>query len=114
MISLYDLLQAGNGQLYGQPVSQIFTGLCMGPQPTGPNQLFVATVTPQGDTHRYIERAIQNGVTGVLCSRVPDCDTSSVTVIIVRDTQSSLLSWAKFILKRYQPTLIGVAGSAGK
>lgn len=114
MISLYDLLQAGNGQLYGQPVAQIFTGICLGPQPTDKNQLFVATVSPNGDTHRYIERAIQNGVTGVLCNRVPDCDTSAVTVIIVRDTQNALMSWAKFILKRYQPDIIAIGGSAGK
>jgi Alr-MurF fusion protein len=114
MISLYDLLQAGNGQLYGQPVAQIFTGICLGPQPTERNQLFVATVSPLGDTHRFIERAIQNGVTGVLCSRVPDCDTSQVTVIIVRDTQNALMAWAKFILKRYQPEVIAIAGSAGK
>ena len=114
MISLYDLLQAGNGQLYGQPVAQIFTGICLGPQPADKNQLFVATVTPNGDTHRFIERAIANGVTGVLCSRVPDCDTSAVTVIIVRDTQNALMAWAKFILKRYQPEIIAVGGSSGK
>lgn len=114
MISLYDLLQAGNGQLYGQPVAQIFTGLCLTPQPTERNQLFVATVTPHGDTHRFIERAIQNGATGVLCSRVPDCDTSQVTVVIVRDTQNALMAWAKFILKRYQPDIIAIAGSSGK
>lgn len=114
MISLYDLLQAGNGQLYGQPVAQIFTGICLGPQPTDKNQLFVATVTQHGDTHRFIERAIQNGVTGVLCNRVPDCDTSSVTVIIVRDTQNALMAWAKFILKRYQPDVIAIGGSSGK
>jgi len=114
MISLYDLLQAGNGQLYGQPVAQIFTGICLGPQPADKNQLFVATVTPNGDTHRFIERAISNGVTGVLCSRVPDCDTSAVTVIIVRDTQNALMAWAKFILKRYQPDIVAIGGSSGK
>lgn len=114
MISLYDLLQAGNGQLYGQPVSQIFTGITLNPEPTSQNQLFAAMATPFGDTHRYIERAIANGVTGVICSRVPDVDTSGITVIIVRDTLTALLAWSRHILARYQPQVITVAGSSGK
>lgn len=114
MISLYDLLQAGNGQLYGQPVSQIFTGITLSPEPTSQNQLFAAMATPFGDTHRYIERAIANGVTGIICARVPDTDTSGVTVIIVRDTLTALLSWSRHILTRYQPQVITIAGSSGK
>lgn len=114
MISLYDLLQAGNGQLYGQPVSQIFTGITLNPEPTSQNQLFAAMATPFGDTHRYIERAIAHGVTGVICSRVPDVDTSGITVIIVRDTLTALLAWSRHILTRYQPQVIEVAGSSGK
>jgi alanine racemase len=114
MISLYDLLQAGNGQLYGQPVSQIFTGITLNPEPTSQNQLFAAMTTPFGDTHRYIERAIANGVTGVICSRVPDVDTSGITVIIVRDTLTALLAWSRHILTRYLPQVIAVSGSSGK
>jgi len=114
MISLYDLLQAGNGQLYGQPVSQIFTGITLNPEPTSQNQLFAAMTTPFGDTHRYIERAIASGVTGVLCSRVPDVDTSGITVIIVRDTLTALLAWSQHILTRYMPQVIAVGGSSGK
>ncbi|MCU0465748.1 MAG: Mur ligase family protein, partial [Anaerolineae bacterium] len=114
MISLYDLLQAGNGQLYGQPVSQIFTGITLSPEPTGQNQLFAALNTPFGDTHRYIERAIANGATGILCSRPPDFDTSEVTVIIVRDTLTALLAWSQHIVERYAPQVIAVGGSSGK
>jgi alanine racemase len=114
MISLYDLLQAGNGQLYGQPVSQIFTGITLSPEPTTRNQLFAALVTPYGDTHRYIEQAIANGATGILCSRVPEVDTSDVTVIIVRDTLNALIAWARHILERYDPQVVLVAGSSGK
>ncbi len=114
MISLYDLLQAGNGQLYGQPVAQIFTGITFSPEPTSQNQLFAALITPYGDTHRYIEQAIANGVAGVICSRVPDFDTSEVTVIIVRDTLTALLAWSRHILARYNPSVVMVGGSSGK
>jgi hypothetical protein len=75
MINLNDILKAANGQLFGEQAANLFTDFCLDPQQAGPNKLFVALRTDKGDTHQYIEEAIKNGVSGVLCVEPPTCDT---------------------------------------
>lgn len=114
MISLYDLLESANGQLFGEPAAQIFTEFCLDAQEARESQIFVARRTDQGDTHQYIEEAIQRGVSGVLCTHPPECDTTNVSVIMVRNPDGALMSWAHFILGKMGTRVIAVAGSSGK
>jgi alanine racemase len=114
MISLYDILKAASGQLFGEPVAQIFTDFCLDPQQAREGLLYVALRSPRGDTHQYIEEAIQNGASGVLCMGPPECDTSGVSVLMVRDTVDALLSWSHFVLGKTGVKTIAVAGSTGK
>ncbi|MGB1288589.1 MAG: Mur ligase family protein, partial [Aggregatilineales bacterium] len=114
MISLYDLLRAATGQLFGEPGAQIFADFCLDPHQAGESLMYVTRHTEQGDTHHYIEEAIRNGVSGVLCTRPPDCDTDGVTVIMVPDTVDALLQWAHFTLGKLGVKTIGIAGSSSK
>lgn len=114
MISLYDILDASNGQLFGEPVAKLFTDICFDAQHAGESQLYVALKTERGDGHQYIREAIENGATGVLCTNPPMFDTENVTVVLVKDPEAALISWAHFILKRYGTHIIGVGGSSGK
>lgn len=114
MISLYDILKAASGQLFGEPVAQIFTDFCLDPQQAREGLLYVALRSPRGDTHQYIEEAIQNGVSGVLCMGPPECDTTGVSVLMVRDTVDALMSWSHFVLGKTGVKTIAVAGSTGK
>lgn len=114
MISLYDILEAANGQLFGEPAAQIFSDLCLDPASVPANSLFVALKTDYGDTHRAIEQAIADGATGVLCSSPPDYNTTGVSVILVRDTVDALMAWARHVLSRSSVRVIAVAGSSGK
>ncbi len=114
MISLYDILEPANGQLFGEPDAHLFTDFCLDAASAQPSQLYVTLKTDRGDTHHYIEEAIDNGATGVLCTRPPDCDTTGVSVVLVRNTVDALLTWSRVVLGKLGTKVIGVAGSSGK
>ncbi|MBC8170247.1 MAG: alanine racemase, partial [Anaerolineae bacterium] len=114
MISLYDIMEVSNGQLYGEPGAQIFTDFCINPSSTTPNSLYVTLKNDHGDTHRYIDEAIAKGASGILCARPPDGDTTGISVIMVRDTVTALMNWAQHILGKAGVKVIGVTGSTGK
>ncbi|MGB7340413.1 MAG: alanine racemase [Phototrophicaceae bacterium] len=114
MINLYDILKSANGQLFGEPAANLFTNFCLDAQNVGENQLFIALRTDRGDTHQYIEEAINNGVSGVLCVEPPTCDTSNVSVLMVDDTIEALLQWSRFTLDKLSVKTIVALGSSGK
>jgi alanine racemase len=114
MISLYDLLEAANGQLFGEPRAQLFTGFCLDSRTAQDSQIFVARKTDYGDTHQYIREAVERGASGVLCTRPPDFDTDQLSVIIVKDTEAAMMAWATYVLAKLRPRVIGVTGTAGK
>ncbi|MDX2078813.1 MAG: alanine racemase [bacterium] len=110
MINLYELLNASNGQLFGEPTAQLFESFATDYETATVNQLFVALGTSQ----EYIAQTIQNGVSGVICARPPECDTTGVTVILVKDVEQALLAWSHDILGKFGTKVIGVTGVAGK
>jgi alanine racemase len=113
MISLYDLLDAGNGQLFGEPRAQLFSNFCFEAHRAKENDLFIGLKTDGGDTHTHMAEAVMRGATGLLCTRPPDFDTSEVSVILVKDSVIALRSWAQHILTKYGTTVVGVGASSG-
>jgi alanine racemase len=125
MIELDDLLQATDGKLWGEVHARQFAELAFdsrriegqraddGGRP-GHGPLFVAVRSDTGDGHDYIPEAVRRGATGVLCQRVPHRLPSGVTCVVVDDTRQALLDWARHILIKHGPQVIGVTGSSGK
>lgn len=66
MINLYDLIQAANGQLFGEPHAQIFTDFTLDPDKVDASMLYVSLPLEHGDTESTLQRAIDNGVGGIL------------------------------------------------
>lgn len=114
MINLYDILDAADGQLFGEPVSQIFTGFAFDPRQTKAGDLFVALKTERGDGHHFMEEAVKAGAAGLMCTHPPNFDTEGITVVIMRDVEGSLLRWTKYILTKLDVTVVAVTGSSGK
>ncbi len=114
MITLRDLQYATGGQLFGDAVAEQFSGFCTDSRQANSGEMFVAITTSKGDSHRYIEDAIQRGASGVLCENPPTCDVTDTTVVIVGDTVAALGQWAAYVLRQYNTTLIGVTGEIGK
>ena len=114
MINLNDILKAANGQLFGESAANLFTDFCLDASNVGENQLFVALRTDKGDTHQYIEEAIRNGATGILCVEPPTCDTTNVSVLMVDNTVEALLQWSQYTLQKLDVKVVVVIGSGGK
>lgn len=114
MINLYDILDAADGQLFGEPAAQIFSGISFDPRQVKQGELFVALKTEAGDGHLYMEEAIQAGASGLMCTYPPSFETHGVTVMIMRDVEAALMRWAKYALTKHSTTVIGVTGMNGK
>ena len=54
------------------------------------NDVFVAIRGSISDGHDFIEKAIQNGATAVICDTFPDTINKEVTYVQVKDTNSAL------------------------
>ncbi len=110
MISLYDLLEACNGQLFGEPHSQLFTDLSFDPSQPQESQLYVAAAG-SGDVQAAMREAVRNGASGLLSVAPPSFDTHGLSVVLVRDLRAALLSWTRALLSRSQARLVVVAGT---
>src|SRR5260221_95193 len=114
MINLYDILEAADGQLFGDPAAVLFTNFCFDSRRVEKGEMFVAVKTERGDGHHYMSDAVQGGAMGIMCQRPPDFDTTGTSVIVMRDVEAALLNWARIILRKYGTTVIAVTGSSGK
>jgi len=114
VISLYDILEASNGQLFGEAAAHLFTDFCFDSRQAGESQLYVALKTERGDTHQFMREAVERGVTGILCTHPPDFDTQGLSVVLVRDTDAALMNWTRYILHKLGTQVICVAGTTGK
>ncbi|MEO8394978.1 MAG: alanine racemase [Chloroflexota bacterium] len=114
MISLYDILEAANGQLFGEPSAQLFSDFCFDSRLAADSNLYVAIKSDWSDGHQYISEAVQRGATGVLCTRPPEIDTDGLSIILVKDINSALMKWSYYILNKLGTQVIGVTGTSGK
>ena len=114
MINLYDILEAANGQLFGEPAAQLFPNFCYDAHAVQAGDLYVAMKTEHRDGHHFMAQAVQNGAAGIMCTHPPTFDTDGLTVIVMRSVEDSLLRWTRLVLQKYGTTVIAVAGSTGK
>ena len=114
MINLYDILDAADGQLFGEPAAQIFSGFSFDANTVKQGELYVALKTEMGDGHHTMQQAVQAGAMGLMCTHPPTFETEGITVMIMRDVQAALMRWTSYILRKYGTTVIGVTGSVGK
>ncbi|MBN1967137.1 MAG: hypothetical protein JW910_20960, partial [Anaerolineae bacterium] len=114
MISLYDMLEAADGQLFGEAAAHIFTDFAFELSQVEPGCLFVALKSERGDGHQLIAAAVERGALGVICTQPPGVPTDNVTVMIVREAEQALLNWARIVMQKYGTAVIAVTGAIGK
>lgn len=115
MIYLEDLLHATGGTLPNGSLATQFSGFAFDSRQLEPGQLFMAVRTATGDGHDYIAEAVQRGAAGILCERYNALPAKNgLTAIVVDDSQLAVTNYAAYILKKYQPKIVGVTGSNGK
>jgi alanine racemase len=114
LIHLEDLLEATGGRVHGPVVAATFSDFCYDTRLLNDGELFLAVVTDRGDGHDYVLDAARNGAAGVLCQRPFDLATHGVTCVVVDDSRKALLDWARFVLRKLNPRVVGITGSSGK
>ncbi len=114
MIRLADLLAATGGTVHGPIFAETFTDFCYDTRVLKPGELFLAVVADTGDGHDYVLDAARQGAAGVLCQRPFDLAPYQVTCVVVDDSRQALLDWARYILRRFAPRVVGITGSSGK
>jgi alanine racemase len=114
LITLDDLLAATSGLVHGPVFAETFTDFCYDTRLLGHGELFLAVVTDKGDGHDYVLDAARRGAAGVLCQRPLDLQPFRITCIVVEDSREALLDWARFILRKLSPHVVGITGSSGK
>ncbi len=114
MIHLADLLAATGGTVHGPVFAETFDDFCYDTRVLKPGELFLAVVADRGDGHDYVLDAARQGATGVLCQRPFDLAPYHVTCVVVDDSRQALLDWARYILRRFGPRIVGITGSSGK
>jgi alanine racemase len=115
MIQLDDLLASiRDAATLGAVVARSFEGIAYDSRTLRPGDLFVAVRTERADGHDFIEEACRRGAAGVLTERPRDLSAHSVTSIVVPDTRTALIEWARFVLSRQRLDVIAIGGSIGK
>jgi alanine racemase len=114
LIYLGDLLAATGGTVHGPVFAEAFTDFCYDTRLLNPGELFLAVVTEKGDGHDYVLEAARNGAAGVLCQHPFDLEPYGTTCVVIDDTRQALLEWARTILLKLNPRVVGITGSSGK
>ena len=78
-----------------------------------PGAVFFAVKGERLDGHDFVAQALEKGAVGAVVSRVPE-NVAGKPLIQVDDTTRALQRMASAIRDRYDVTLIGITGSAGK
>jgi len=82
----------------------------------GPGSLFIAVRGTVSDGHDYIEKAIANGATAIVCEKLPQNFQESVTYISVTDSNEALAIIASNFYDKPSEKLklTGITGTNGK
>ncbi|MDP2174832.1 MAG: UDP-N-acetylmuramoyl-L-alanyl-D-glutamate--2,6-diaminopimelate ligase [Bacteroidota bacterium] len=78
--------------------------------------LFFAVVGTKTDAHQFIPQIIENGVSAIVCSKLPDTINPEVAYVLVEDVQQSVGYFASafYDFPSEKLKLIGVTGTNGK
>lgn len=92
------------------------SGLCIDSRQASQGFLFAALKGTQVDGHRYIETAIQNGASSILCSDLPTTIHPNITYIQVDNTSEAIgiIASNYFDKPSNDLNLVGITGTNGK
>ena len=106
---LSEVAIAVNGRLQGDDA--LFDGVSTDSRSVKDRELFIALKGPNFDGHDFAEKAMDQGVAGVIVSRILNLN---VPQIVVSDTQLALGQLAASWRKRFSIPVVAVTGSNGK
>lgn len=78
--------------------------------------MFVAVKGVQTDGHKFIDKAIDNGASAIICEQLPEQLADKVTYLIVQDSQAALadIAAAFYGFPATKLKIVGITGTNGK
>lgn len=107
-LTLAQAASSVGGRLMGEGS---FTGIYTDSRKPVKGGLFVALEGERFDGHDFIDNAVADGASAVLCRKECEC---SLPVIYVDDTKKALLALASFYRGLFDIPVVGLTGSVGK
>ena len=110
--TLRDLASDTGGRLVDATSEVVLDRLVTDSREAGPGALFVALAGDAMDGHDFIDIAVRNGASALLCRNAP----AGVTLprVLVDNTTEALVGFARGRLAAHHVQVVGVTGSAGK
>jgi UDP-N-acetylmuramoyl-tripeptide--D-alanyl-D-alanine ligase len=106
-----------NGQLKDQKYSELFfDGVSIDSRTIEKDQLFIAIKGEQNDGHKFIDKAIKAGASGIMIESLPAGlkNSSSIAVVIVKDSYKAMLQLAAEYRNSLNAKFVAITGSNGK
>jgi UDP-N-acetylmuramoyl-L-alanyl-D-glutamate--2,6-diaminopimelate ligase len=109
------LYKAGIEEVIGNTNASA-NGICSNSKEVRAGELYVALRGMQVDGHTYIQQAIENGATSILCESLPDVIQSGINYIRVKNTQLGLAEVCANFYNHPSSKLklVGITGTNGK
>lgn len=116
MMTLKDILYKVNLNAVAGDTSLAISNIVFDSRNVSKGDVFVAIVGTQSDGHDYIEKAISNGCSAVICEKLPSILKDGITYIEVENSNSALAVMASnfYEIPSANLRLIGVTGTNGK
>ena len=118
-LSLGEIAEVTGGHILGERASLTFSHFFHDSREVGKKSFFIALKGEKVDGHDYIKAAYDGGCRGVLISdesksRVIRDELKDLGFVLVSDAVKALADLGREVLKRMNPTVIGITGSVGK
>jgi UDP-N-acetylmuramoyl-L-alanyl-D-glutamate--2,6-diaminopimelate ligase len=97
-------------------VERSVSKICLDSRAVSKDMLFVAVSGVQTDGHRFIDKAIENGATAVICEKLPEICPENVAFVVVENSSEALGKAASAFYDHPSRNLelVGVTGTNGK
>ena len=112
-ISIKEVLAATGGKLLCGCENEEICNISTNSREIKKGSLFVPIVGERHDGHKFIDSALQNGATAVICIDSSFCNGEK-NWILVNDTKKGLQNLAAYYRSKFDIPIIGVTGSVGK
>jgi len=114
-VSIEQLVAACHGTLVNGELSGVVTSVSTDTRKDATGAVFFALAGENFDAHNYLDKAIGQGASALVVSRVPEgVDFGSVVVIQVNDTLLGLQRFAAWYRQLLDLTVVAITGSNGK
>ncbi len=109
------LTDTGSTEVFGEDNRNV-TSVCFSSKTCGQNSLFVAVKGVHVDGHKFIDDAVQQGATVIVCEEIPEVKKPGITYVLVPDSSFALgiICDNFFDHPSSKLKLIGVTGTNGK